>query len=356
MKNILFISNYPTRQQIADGMMRRIMAIDRIFSDYNRLYLNISFRRNISENHQQLSDRSKIISLNYFLHKKVITQYIQNSDLIYVHSMYNMVKVLPFVSRSPSFLVLDVHGVVPEETLYMKYFLKYVVMQNYEKKAFKRADVKIYVSESMRSYYQQKYNEYSERSIIYPILPDTLKYIGRKIDETAFRRELSLKDDDIIFIYSGGTSKWQNVDLMLDEFSKLSNPRYKLVILTKDIEMFEKKLSARGLQDRTIITFSSSEEIYKYYTIANYGFVLRDEHVLNMVSCPTKLTEYLAWNIIPILKSKNIGDLPSWDVDYINIDQLNENMLNIKSRKNRKVVDNLILRYSAEKLLTQLNL
>ena len=143
---------------------------------------------------------------------------------------------------------------------------------------------------------------------------------------------------------------------MLDEFSKLSNPRYKLVILTKDIEMFEKKVSARGLQDRTIITFSPSEEIYKYYTIANYGFVLRDEHLLNMVSCPTKLTEYLAWNIIPILKSKNIGDLPSWDVDYITIDQLNDNMLKIKSRKNSKVVDNLILRYSAEKLIRQLRL
>jgi len=356
MKNILFVSLYPTGQQLADGMMRRIIAVDKILSGYNHLYVNISFRRNISESQYQLSEKIRIINLNYFLHKKRIMQYIESSEIIYVHSMYNMIRILPLVPMNSPFLVLDVHGVVPEENLYLKHFLRYLIMQNSEKEAFRRANVKIYVSESMKNYYQQKYGEYSEISIVFPILPDTLSYRAESIDEKAFRRELSLNEDDIVFIYSGGITKWQNVDLMLESFSKLSNPKYKLIILTKDIEEFREKVNTKNLQDRTIITFSPTDEIYKYYTIANYGFLLRDDHILNQVASPTKLTEYLAWNIIPILKSKNVGDLPLWDVDYITVDQLNNEMKKVKSGKNSKVVDELILKYSPEKFRNQLNL
>ncbi len=60
----------------------------------------------------------------------------------------------------------------------------------------------------------------------------------------------------------------------------------------------------------------SAEKIYKYYVIVNYEFAMQAENILSKVSCQTKLTEYLTWDIVSILKSKKICYLSLWDVDY----------------------------------------
>jgi len=51
----------------------------------------------------------------------------------------------------------------------------------------------------------------------------------------------------------------------------------------------------------------SPEDITIELTPYQYGFILRDEHIMNQVSCPIKLCEYLANGVIPIM-SQGIGD------------------------------------------------
>lgn len=46
---ILFIADFPTEENIRDGMFQRISAIDSLTQNKERVYLNISFRKNTKE-------------------------------------------------------------------------------------------------------------------------------------------------------------------------------------------------------------------------------------------------------------------------------------------------------------------
>ena len=50
------------------------------------------------------------------------------------------------------------------------------------------------------------------------------------------------KKDKLKMVYSGGVQKWQNVDLMIDLFSKL-NQNFDIEIITPNPEVFEQQLN-----------------------------------------------------------------------------------------------------------------
>ncbi|MLD56261.1 glycosyl transferase family 2, partial [Salmonella enterica] len=43
---ILFIADFPTVENVRDGMFQRIAAIDSLTKNKSRVYLNISFKKN----------------------------------------------------------------------------------------------------------------------------------------------------------------------------------------------------------------------------------------------------------------------------------------------------------------------
>ncbi|EIQ2116848.1 glycosyl transferase family 2, partial [Escherichia coli] len=113
---ILFIADFPTEENIRDGMFQRISAIDSLTQNKERVYLNISFRKN-TKRKISVYDTCKVESLNYFLHNRTIREYLKKATIIYVHSVYNMLKIYPFGDFKK--IILDIHGVVPEEMRFL---------------------------------------------------------------------------------------------------------------------------------------------------------------------------------------------------------------------------------------------
>ena len=118
-------------------------------------------------------------------------------------------------------------------------------------------------------------------------------------------------------------------------------------ILTRNksemINLFKQKIDLNA-NNQIIIESVSPEQLDGYYQKCHYGFILREDVLVNNVACPTKLVEYLYYGIVPIVLSPNIGDFEALNYDYIYYDQLADSLLPLKSNNNNLIVRNLLQR------------
>ena len=133
--------------------------------------------------------------------------------------------------------------------------------------------------------------------------------------------ESAHKDDKAIessVIYAGGAQKWQNVNLMVEAIRKKSD-KYSFTIASHDKEAFNEL----GAEKNSAITIKSvsNKEVLDAYKKSSYGFILRDNSVVNQVSCPTKMIEYIGNGVVPIVLSPRIGDFEEMGYRYITLDK-----------------------------------
>ncbi|MFA5816684.1 MAG: hypothetical protein WC865_13810, partial [Bacteroidales bacterium] len=92
------------------------------------------------------------------------------------------------------------------------------------------------------------------------------------------------------------------------------------------------------------------DELESYYELAHYGFILRDDILVNRVANPTKLAEYLQYGIIPVVKLVDIGDYARYEYEYIPYEELNNGLLPRKSQKNRDIYQEISRKYGSQPL------
>lgn len=185
---------------------------------------------------------------------------------------------------------------------------RYVFRYFTENLAVNSSDILFVVSEKMRDFFAKEYgyNVKKNNNIIMP----------------CFNLELS-KDFNLsqyhspTFVYAGNTSVWQCVDKMLAVYSLVEKriERTKLVILSADKDAFEKAIKEYRIKSYEIKYIPYKElnnELHKY----KYGFLLREDHIVNNAATPTKMNSYLSNYVIPIYsnavddfaKNINIGE------------------------------------------------
>jgi hypothetical protein len=145
------------------------------------------------------------------------------------------------------------------------------------------------------------------------VIPCCINYNLYKIDPAnrAFNRaKLGFGADDIIFVYSGGLSHYQQVPAMLKLWAGfLNRPNIKFLLLTNedphshpvtlnDLNQFGEKLTHLSVP---------RSEIPHILSLANIGFMLRDSRSLNNAASPVKFPEYLASGLA-VAASPGTGD------------------------------------------------
>lgn len=347
---MLFISKYPKKEYLKEGMFQRIKNIDDIFINGKNKYLEISYLSNINKKNKFI-DSTEVISLNYFLHRREIKMILKENNNIYIHSLYNLIKLFGFRKYLNNRYILDFHGTVPEEIKFSGKKFKSKIFEYLESKLCKKVDVGIYVTESMKNFYKDKYE--IKKNICYPIYP---KNVFENIDKDKIydiRKNMKISDKDIVIIYSGNAQAWQNIDIMLEQIKMISNEHnYKIIIMTGEKDIIEKKIFENEIKNVDVITIQASELKY-YYSIANYGYILRDKNILNKVACPTKLIEYMYYGIIPIVLYDDIGDFKDKGYEFIEFSDINNGIRleNKKSEKNMKIIKDIMDQINTEKLL-----
>ncbi|RYF29679.1 MAG: hypothetical protein EOO17_00355 [Chloroflexi bacterium] len=295
---ILFIAPNPHKVDKKEGFLQRVAVIDSLFLDEEKIYF---------DDINDVMERARLI---------------RESDVIYVHSMYNANKILPCYEYFADKIITDLHGVVPEEEQYIDNNEMASVMGNTEEFVFKYGAMFVSVSNAMKEHFQSKYPYRRGRKwITLPIHSETIvdKSDTAKIDKSS-------KNKDTV-IYAGGGQRWQNVDAMIEIANKTS--KYEFIFLSHDKKAF---LDLKN-NDSTLLKSVSSQEVAKYYKKASMGFILRDDTIVNRVACPTKLIEYLENGVVPIVLSENIGDFNTLGYKYFKPEQLIEGTISAEDIK-----------------------
>lgn len=188
-------------------------------------------------------------------------------------------------------------GVAPEEAIMnektlhnlYRFFCRFVLSFF----ALHFADVIFLVSEEMRKHYRKMYLCRLNNVIIMPcynLPPSTYFHLEQYNAPT--------------FVYAGNAAAWQGVDLMLDVYALVERemPNASLMLLSRNEKVFKDKIAIRGIKNYNIKYVSMDclqDELHKY----KYGFILRNNHIVNRVATPTKMNSYLSNYLIPIFSN-----------------------------------------------------
>jgi len=345
---ILFLSKYPEKdQEFQDGFYQRVMNIDSLFDETQKIYLDVKFFGNWKKYHKVEHNRI-LLYCNVFLHFTIIISSFKNSKLVYIQSLYNLLYTFPFLKIFKKKYILDLHGIVPEELKMLNKNNMAFILNFIERFTFRDLDTIIGVSQNLIEFYKKKYPHFKEiKSIVYSIFPNNLT----KITELELF-EMS-QSETVNFIYSGNLQPWQNIDLMIDLIRNLSHQdNFCFQILTGNVELMKKKFENKNIISNKInIKSVHPDELVEYYKEAHYGFILRDDIDINNVACPTKLIEYMNYGVIPIVLSENIGDFKNLNYERVLHTEISNINKPSKSKANVEIIHNLYFQNEKSKLL-----
>jgi len=341
MSYIAFVSTFPTEANMRDGYFRRVHNVDQVFREEERIHLDIRFGKNLVKRIVRQEDRMQVMHLNAVFHFFRILSVLRHSDLIYIHSIAKVPSIwfqLMILKRRVP-LVLDLHGVMVDELKLAGDHVRAWIFTRIEKFCFRWSRVTVSVSEVMKKHYADQYPGYTGEALVFPAnAPDAEGHPDDPAAQDALRQQLGFTADHVIFVYSGNCQKWQNIDLMMEIIQKHARNNYRFLILSGQKSKFEKLIRHYHIPAEYIRVLSlSPDELWRYYQIAHYGFILRDDILVNRVANPTKLAEYLQHGIIPVVKLSQIGDYDQYLYENIEHQKLDNKMRPVKSEKNKEV-------------------
>jgi len=186
-------------------------------------------------------------------------------------------------------------GIQPEEYLMLNNYsikakLVKLVLDQLEKWVAKNVKYPFFVSKKMQNHFENKHHLKFKNSIIMPCFN---KYLNQEMYFN-LKKEAS-------FVYAGSLFAWQCFDKTIKLFKEIECqiPAATLTILTNEVDRAKAELKALGITNfdvKFVPLKQLDEELAKY----KYGFIVRDNILINNVSTPTKLSSYLSVGLIPI--------------------------------------------------------
>lgn len=186
-------------------------------------------------------------------------------------------------------------GVAPEESLMRNSsHVRYRILSFLEKWVLKKADFVFFVSKAQKEHYERKY-KLKFRDDTYFIMP----CFNEQLHTDSFC--VSDKYVKNIFCYVGSLSIWQCFDKIVQVYKKIETvlPDSEFRIFTKEVNSAERVLKSYNVK-RYVVEYVPEHLLHKKLEGCKFGFVLRENVVVNNVATPTKLSNYLANGIIPI--------------------------------------------------------
>ncbi|MDI3521543.1 MAG: hypothetical protein PWR04_1531 [Anaerophaga sp.] len=170
-------------------------------------------------------------------------------------------------------------------------------------------DRRIAVSSKLIEYWRENYG-YSSSN--HEIIPCTInKKILTQTDKPKTNNNLKIDFQNPVIVFSGGADKWQSFNLIVEFAEKVLSYNYGFSFLFLTHEKKEIAELIKKYPDKIDHTWVKPEEVNSYLKLCDYGLLLRENSVTNRVASPTKLAEYIACGLIPII-SDNIGDFSDW--------------------------------------------
>ena len=112
------------------------------------------------------------------------------------------------------------------------------------------------------------------------------------------------KYDNNTFCYVGGLSVWQCFPETVALYKQIEDriPNAFLKVFTGDKEKASSILESYGVKNYSV-SFVSPENLVNELASCKFGFIVRGESPVNYVATPTKLSNYMAAGVIPIVSN-----------------------------------------------------
>ncbi len=303
---------YPSSEQIKDGYFQRVASVDGLIEDRKRLYVGLYLKKYFFPKFRR-EDKLAAVHANIIYSPFFWIYCLIFCKKIYFHSVIEASKGFPIIFLKQIFI--DLHGVVPEEMRFVKRYFLAFIFGFVESLVLKRAHKIISVTNSLKLAVQSKYPELKDDAfIILPIFPSSIDVNS----EENF-------DDREGFIYAGGTQPWQNIDRILRFSSTIENFRGYLLVGSKGRLYSSYHKEFKEIFERWTIDSIAPSEIPKYYRMVKFGFLIRDDSIVNRVACPTKLVEYIKYGVVPVLAFSELGDFSQNGLKFFDINDFDLN-------------------------------
>jgi glycosyltransferase involved in cell wall biosynthesis len=229
--------------------------------------------------------------------------------LVHAHNLYSCALALMGRRRWGYRVVLDLHGRIPEEYVYLGKGgpMSKRILERLEQWTVRQSDHVVAVSEHLREYLLDRYE----------LPPSDISVIPDCADET-FRWDPGLRrterqrmrlDDRFVCLHLGSFADWYRPDTIVSAFRAIREKvaAAHLSVVTPNPEQAAAFLEPRlGPNDYTV-TRASHDQVPALLNAADLGFLLLPNTPNIRTSSPTKFSEYLNCGL-PVLISPGVGD------------------------------------------------
>lgn len=240
-------------------------------------------------------------------------------DVIHVRSFPGMFGALFAKLFYRTKLIFDPRGLYAEEFSYIekKVFLT-TFFKFFEGIFCKFSNMIIVVSTPFQVYYQDRYKIRDQRIDVIPTFAIEKEDKGNKNIIVNIKKDYFRDDDSLLFVYSGSIETWQNINQVIKFFTLLKKnvKNAKFAFFSKEAGKFKDLLKNKLDADDYFLKALSKNELAHYLSQADFGVLFRDNNIINKVSSPIKVKDYLLAGV-PIIITNNIGD----SSEYIQINK-----------------------------------
>lgn len=317
LKSILIAGPYVSDIDVNDGYQKRASIVDTVIGNFIvKIYAWPYDKQNDSVDfiiEQKKSNtyviRYNMLSLSHIASLNII---IKQCSYIYCHSIA-AIHERNFTSNC-AIKILDLHGAIPEEFRMAGNNWLALKASRKEAKMLRNADTIVCVSNAMVDHIRRKYPRLNSDFIVLPILDPRLE---KKNDYPTNRLNTTKSNPRVI--YAGGLQIWQNIPLIQDLIIKTGRS-FDYTICVPNPAAF---MHNSGIPNDVhfVLSSCSTKELCQIYKKSDFGLLLRDDSIVNEVSCPTKLAEYLYFGVIPVLRSTKIGDFARLGMKFVRYDE-----------------------------------
>lgn len=234
-------------------------------------------------------------------------------DILHGQTLTSTVYALHARQKTKARVIFDAHGVSPEESeLYGASPSRIKILTGLEKEILEKVDLRIFVSDRMRTHYERKYGIKSVKHALLPCSVHSKKFMLPEGARQVRRQELGF-ENKFVFLYLGTLTLWQWPDAMFSIYAQICKKREDTLFYLLLPE------SDHTVANQFLEKFEIPKESYRLHSLphdqvgsvigaADAGFLLREKSPINFVSSPTKFGEYMAAGV-PVIATENIGDI-----------------------------------------------
>ena len=318
---IAIVSPFPDKSIYMDGWMSRIKTIDMLFSLHRRVYIDFQswFPANSDPELVEQTGFVTAYRMNPWAskHQALASKIFAGARFVYIHTLHQCEYMLQFFD--PAKMLIDVHGVVPEEEAMMGSAERAIYFGRIEAEILARCKQFSVVTKSMANHYLTKYPAVSGKNIIHLPVMD-YGSIGKTSAEVKAVLDYRHKLGRPVTVYAGGSQTWQCVDLMLKAVNDVRDI-VDMEIYSHNIDDFGRLLGQYGLPKTMFGGNVNKKFLADVYRRSSFGFSIREDSVVNRVASPTKLCDYCSHLVIPIIKFAEIGDFQSYNYAYVTLNE-----------------------------------